>query len=56
MAWVTVRAWMYMSGFLQQIRQESFSCLSGLLGTRPQNPDFAGAITPYLSGHGPRGR
>jgi hypothetical protein len=39
----------YMFAFLQQIRQESFNCLSGLLGIRPQNPDFAGAVTPYLS-------
>ncbi len=42
----------YMFAFLQQIRQESFNYLSGLLGIRPQNPDFAGAVTPYLDESG----
>lgn len=38
----------YMFPFLQQIRQESFGRLSSLLGAEPKNPDFTGAITPYL--------
>jgi hypothetical protein len=42
----------YMFAFLQQIRQESFNCLSGLLATQPPNPDFAGAVTPYLGESG----
>lgn len=42
----------YMFAFLQQVRQESFNCLSGLLAIQPRNPDFAGAVTPYLGGTG----
>ena len=42
----------YMFAFLQQIRQESFNCLGGLLGIQPHDRDFTGAVTPYLSGGG----
>lgn len=47
----------YMFAFLQQIRQESLNCLSGLLAIQPRNPDFAGAVTPYVgeSGYGVAG-
>ena len=42
----------YMFAFLQQIRQESFNCLSGLLAIQPDDRDFTGAVTPYVSDSG----
>jgi hypothetical protein len=42
----------YMFAFLQQIRQESFNCLNGLLAIQPHDPDFTGAVTPYVTDSG----
>lgn len=41
----------FMYPFLQQIRQESYNRLSGLLGNVP-DVSFVGAITPYRGGDG----